>query len=375
MIYVHVPFCASRCIYCDFYSTTLSAAVKEQYTLAACNELIQRIGYLPTSSIKSVYLGGGTPSQLSLSQLERLLSCIHANYQVSQHAEITLECNPDDINEAFVKAIKSLGINRVSLGVQSFDDQILKLLNRRHNALGAVEAVNTLQANGIVNLSIDLIYGLPLQTIQSFKNDLIKAFSLPITHLSSYALSVEKSTVLSKKIACKELTLPNDKTFASEYNLLMEEAKKHGFEHYEISNFSLKGYASQHNSGYWDGTPYLGIGPGAHSFNGTTRRYNIPNLVEYIKQSKNNQFPHQTEHLSTAERYNELVFTSLRTKRGLSLAHVERLFGKSQLNYLLSNAQTHINSGRLLLSADYLTLSPNHIFVSDDIISDLMIGE
>ena len=375
MIYLHVPFCARRCIYCDFYSTTLSEEVRKQYVKAAQRELKERVSYLPSSHIRTIYLGGGTPSQLSTEEITSLLDCIRAYYNVASDAEITLECNPDDITQAFAQTIKEIGINRVSLGVQSFDDEILRLLNRRHDAKEAEEAVRTLYENGLNNISIDLIYGLPRQDVASFSTDLKKAFSLPIKHLSSYALSVEKGTPLAKRIEEKALEVASEETFVKEYTLLMEQAEKHGFIHYEISNFALQGFESKHNSGYWDGTPYLGIGPGAHSFDGTNRRYNLPQLLDYIQQSEQGIFPHQTELLKDYERYNEWIFTSLRTSKGLSLQLTERRYGHEGLNYLLKNAQPHISSGRIIKEDNHLKIARDSIMVSDDIISDLMMDE
>lgn len=375
MIYLHVPFCARRCIYCDFYSTTLSEEVRTQYVKAAQRELKERVSYLPSSHIRTIYLGGGTPSQLSTEEIASLLDCIRAYYNVASDAEITLECNPDDITQAFAQTIKKIGINRVSLGVQSFDDEILHLLNRRHDAREAEEAVKTLYENGLKNISIDLIYGLPRQDVASFSTDLKKAFSLPIKHLSSYALSVEKGTPLAKRIEEKALEVASEETFVTEYTLLMEQAEKHGFVHYEISNFALQGFESKHNSGYWDGTPYLGIGPGAHSFDGTNRRYNLPQLLDYIQQSEQGIFPHQTELLQDYERYNEWIFTSLRTSKGLSLQLTERRYGRKGLNYLLKNAQPHISSGRIIKEDNHLKIARDSIMVSDDIISDLMMDE
>lgn len=375
MIYLHVPFCARRCIYCDFYSTTLSEEVRKQYVKAAQRELKERVSYLPSTHICTIYFGGGTPSQLSTEEIASLLDCIRAHYDVASDAEITLECNPDDVTQAFAIAIKEIGINRVSLGVQSFDDGILHLLNRRHNAREAEEAVRTLYENGLENISIDLIYGLPRQDVTSFSTDLNKAFALPIKHLSSYALSVEKGTPLAKRIEEKALNVASEETFVTEYTLLMEQAEKHGFIHYEISNFALQGFESKHNSGYWDGTPYLGIGPGAHSFDGTNRRYNLPQLLDYIKQSAEGIFPHQTELLKDYERYNEWIFTSLRTSKGLSLQLTERRYGRERLNYLLSNAQPHISSGRIIKEGNRLKIARDSIMVSDDIISDLMMDE
>lgn len=372
MIYVHVPFCVSRCVYCDFYSTTKGAEAKQQYVEAACGELNARVNYLPTRHIKSIYFGGGTPSTLSTTQLRDILLCIIQNYDVSPKAEITIEANPDDMTDDWVKGIAGLGFNRVSLGVQSFNNETLRKLNRRHTAEQAQKAVLLLHDNGIFNISIDLIYGLPGQTLEQFCADLDTAFTLPIRHLSSYALSVEDGTVLARKINSGEWRNADEALYISAFDALMNKAAAYGFEHYEISNFAQKGYASQHNSGYWDGTPYLGIGPGAHSFDGTNRRYNLPNLQSYLQ--SNGQPSFNIEELTREERFDELVFTALRTKRGLSLRKVIDRYGQKWLNYLLTAAQPHLEAGRMQLIDDQLSITRQGIMTSDDIMSDLMCG-
>lgn len=374
MIYIHVPFCVSRCIYCDFYSTVQSADMRTLYVEAACHELKNRINYLPENNTNTIYFGGGTPSQLTLAQLSALLETIHAHYNIHPQAEITLEANPDDINPTYVSELIKLGINRISLGVQSFDDDTLHLLRRRHNANQAIQAVNTIVEAGINNVSIDLIYGLPYQTENQFAKDLNQAFALPITHLSTYALSIEPHTALSQMLEQKRLRLPTEDSVVSEYNLLMEQAATHGFEHYEISNFALPHYHSRHNSGYWDGTPYLGIGPGAHSYDGKMqRRYNLPDLKAYV--AAPGKPPHEVEKLTTANRFDEFVFTSLRTQRGLDLNRLKQAFGTDWHDELLQAARPHILSHHLTITEDNrLRLSPQAIMISDDIMSDLMRG-
>lgn len=373
MIYIHVPFCASRCIYCDFYSTTLSDDYKKQYVQAACAEIIQRHDYLPQKPLQSIYFGGGTPSLLSINQIEQLLSTILKNYSVESDAEITIEANPDDVNSTFAQDINSLGVNRVSLGVQSFDDYILHLLNRRHTAHEAEVAVHTLYNHSICNISIDLIYGLPSQTLQQFESDLDKAFSLPIKHLSSYALSIEKGTILYRKIANGELSKTDEDLYIKAYAKLIEKAKINGFEHYEISNFAKPGFYSRHNSGYWDGTPYLGIGPGAHSFNGgAERRFNLPDIKSYIKANGEPAF--NKEILTDSERFDELIFTSLRTQKGLELNIIKKSFPFEWYKQLMCDARPHLISQKLVLTDnnEFLKLTEKGIMTSNDIISDLM---
>lgn len=374
MIYLHVPFCTSRCIYCDFYSTTQSATVRHEYVNAACAELANRKSYLADRHIQSIYFGGGTPSQLQIKEIAILLDSINKHYDIDTNAEITLEANPDDVTPDFAHNLRNLGFNRVSLGVQSFNDRILKMLNRRHDAATAQDAVHTLQQAGLDNISIDLIYGLPTQLLQDFSSDLQKAFSLPIKHLSTYALSIEQGTLLQRKIQSNELAETDEDTFIAEYEIMMQQAHVHGFEHYEISNFALPGFESRHNSGYWNNTPYLGIGPGAHSFNGTDeRQYNEPNLGKYI--SAAGVPPHTIEHLTLSDQFDEQVFTSLRTRKGLSLKNLEKRFGEAWLEYLKRAAQKHIISGNLSLNNNTLCLTRKGIMTSNDIISDLMRAE
>ncbi len=370
MIYIHIPFCQKRCIYCDFYSTTCGEPVRRRFTEALCRELEARAAYLPPGEVGSVYVGGGTPSQLSQEELARIMRCVRGNYHLSADAELTFEANPDDVTPQMAEGLKELGFNRVSLGVQTFDDNLLQVLQRRHTAGQARQAVATLTATGITNLSIDLIYGLPLQSVADFKRDLEQAFELPVKHLSAYALSVEKGTALSRKVASGELVPADEDTCAAEYEALACAAEKAGFEHYEISNFGLPGFHSRHNSGYWDGTPYLGCGPGAHSFDGTARRYNLPDLAAYLGSPDNP--PHETERLTREERFDELVFTSLRTARGLSLKQMECTYGHAWLDALMHAARPHLEAGRLETAGSRLRLTRAGIFVSDGIMSDLM---
>ena len=371
VIYIHVPFCKSRCIYCDFYSTTQTLSLREQYVHALCQELHARRSYLPSAPIQSIYFGGGTPSQLTLPEIERILQAIHTDFEVSAEAEITFEANPDDIEAGFVRQLRALGFNRMSLGVQSFDDGLLQMLNRRHTAAKACEAVRTIVGEGIDNVSIDLIYGLPGQTLQHFQSDLDQAFRLPVKHLSSYALSVEEGTALYRKLEKGELTLPDEDLFLAEYKALMQAADAHGFRHYEISNFGLPGYESRHNSGYWLGTPYLGCGPGAHSFDGTNRRYNTANLAQYVKSA--GQPSHEDEILTPEEHFNEWVMISLRTSRGLEMDSIEKRFGKSVLEQLIQTALPHIEHHLLEEKDGFLRLTREGIFVSDDVMSDFML--
>lgn len=375
MVYIHVPFCASRCIYCDFYSTTHTQELKDRYTQTACAEIMYRRNELNKEPLQSVYIGGGTPSQLDVKQIAQLLETVHNAFELSNDAEFTIEANPDDITSDFVKSIKVLGINRMSLGVQSFDDDILRIINRRHSAKEACRAVEAIYNCGIENISIDLIYGLPTQTIKQFASDLNCSFHLPIKHLSSYALSIEEGTALDAKIRKGELCATDESLYIEAYNLLMSQCNEHGFEHYEISNFAQHGFASRHNSGYWHGFPYLGIGPGAHSYNGgRTRRFNLPNLKAYVE-AKNGNVGHSVEVLTEAEAFDELLFTSLRTRDGLNIEGIKGRFPEEWVSQMLNDAQPHIIAGKLSLTDSRLVLTQKGIMTSNDVISDLMRAE
>ncbi len=370
MVYVHVPFCASRCIYCDFYSTVQTPENRARYARAAAEEVSSRAGELPTQEIQSVYFGGGTPSQLSVDELGEILSAIKQSFRLRPDAEITIEANPDDITPQLADSLKSLGFNRASLGVQSFNDDTLRLLNRRHTAAQARRAVETLCESGITNLSIDLIYGLPGQSVEQFRTDLAKAFALPISHLSAYALTMEDGTPLAKKVEAGKLALVDEDTYLNEYTLLMDTAAQKGFVHYEISNFALPGRQSRHNSGYWHELPYVGIGPGAHSYDGHQRRSNRPNLLSYIGRPDHPEY--DTERLTADEQFNEFVFTSLRTRNGLDLDKLALRFGPEPLQALLKAAAPHLSQGRLVREASTLRLTRQGIMLSDMVMSDLM---
>lgn len=372
-LYIHVPFCKCRCIYCDFYSTTCGEDVRRKYVDALLAELAARQDECSGGEIATIYLGGGTPSQLTGDEIRRIFDCIRSNYTVAGDAEITFEANPDDVTDVYVGILRDAGINRVSLGLQTFDDTLLHFLHRRHTAEQARSAVRRLHDGGIGNISIDLIYGLPNQTAAQWNNDLREALRLPVRHLSAYTLMYEPSTRITRMRDRHEFDEADDEVIAGMFDDLVHRTADAGFEHYEISNFAQPGYRSRHNSSYWDGTPYIGCGPGAHSFDGyATRRCNDANLTAYC--SAPGQPPHSTEHLSEAERYDEMVFTALRTKEGLSLEALESRFGAGARAELTATAAPHIAARRLQLTGHRMSLTKEGILVSDMVMSDLMRG-
>ena len=367
-IYIHVPFCKSRCIYCDFYSTTAEKQ-RRRYAEAVKRELEARKDFLGTREIATVYLGGGTPSQLALAELEEIVSSIKERFAVAADAEITIEANPDDVTEEWCAGIVRLGFNRVSLGIQSFDDNILKFIRRRHTAQQAKEAVELL-ANHVGNISIDLIYGLPGQGPDLWESDLRQAFALPVKHLSAYALSIEEGAPLWQMVQQKKIEETDEETERAMYERLIDTAEAQGFEHYELSNFALPGYRSRHNSSYWHDVPYLGLGPGAHSYDGAARYYNRPDLNAYLAAPEKCLVK---ECLTENERFNDYVFTALRTADGLPLDSLAERFGEAAKNNLLRTAKSRLAAGFLELCGNRLKLTRKALFVSDDIISDLML--
>lgn len=370
MLYIHVPFCRTRCIYCDFYSTTCGSEVRDAYVQALCRELQARRGELPNTRLATLYLGGGTPSQLAPSELTQIFAAVRAHYDLLPGAEITLEANPDDVTPQWVDAVQALGVNRVSLGVQSFHDALLRTLRRRHTARQATEAVQRLCAGGIGNISIDLMYGLPEQDAACWQRDVWQALQLPVTHLSAYALMVEEGTPLAHMVQAGTLRPADDEATLAAYEHLMDAAAQAGFEHYEISNFCRPGYASRHNSGYWHNVPYLGCGPGAHSYDGLRRSSNLPDVHAYA--AAQGDVPHATEELTPAMRFDERVFTALRTSRGLDVEALQRDFGAAWTEQLKREAARHVEGGRLTWCGALLRFTRQGLFVSDDVMSDLM---
>ncbi len=370
-IYIHIPFCSQRCSYCNFFSV-VSINLLNEVIDAIIKEFSIRKDYLKNEPVQTIYFGGGTPSLLTIQQIEKLLNTIYKNFPVEKNAEITFEANPDDLTEKYLSDLKKLGINRLSIGIQSFDDNKLKILNRRHNAFQAVEAVRVAQRSGFNNISIDLIYGLPFQSLIEWENDLDKAFSLPIQHLSAYALTFEEKTLLLKQKEKKLIEPADEELMIKMYELLLNKSNQNGFDAYEISNFSLPEFYSRHNSSYWTQTPYLGIGPSAHSFNGFSRQWNVASIHKYIERiMKNNSFFEQ-EILSLQDRYNEYVLLGLRTKNGINIVELEQNFGIELKNFCLENIKTFIDNEKVYRYGSFLRLTTAGKLISDTIIAQLM---
>ena len=371
-IYLHIPFCQRRCLYCDFYSTT-RLDLRQRTVDALCRELEQRSDYLQGEAVTTLYLGGGTPSQLSVKQLGQLLECVAKVYGWGELEEVTMEANPDDLTEEYVRDLRTLPIGRISMGVQTFNDPTLRLLNRRHTAGQALEAIGRLRRVGFDNLSIDLIYGLPGETPERWERDLAQAVALGVEHLSAYSLTYEEGTPLHRLLLQRQVTEVSEELSLHFYMRLIEVLEAAGYEQYEISNFCLPGRHSRHNASYWADIPYLGRGPSAHSYDRSSRQWNVASLTRYLEASERGERLFERESLSADTRYNEFVMTRLRTRQGASLAQLEQLFGPERRDYCLRLAAPFVEQGLLQLTADgRLCLTRRGLFTSDAVMSELM---
>ena len=370
-IYLHIPFCKTRCIYCDFYSTTRSE-MADRYVSALCRELELRKSYLDNEPVETIYFGGGTPSQLSKENFEKIFETIEREYNLGNCEEITLEANPDDLTPEYIKMLSSLPFNRISIGIQTFNEQTLRLLKRRHSAEQAISAVKECRMAGFQNISIDLMYGLPGETPESWEADLEQAVNLNVEHISAYHLIYEEGTPLYEMLQKHKVEEVDEESSVDFFALMIDRLTEAGFQHYEISNFCKPDMYSQHNSSYWTGKKYLGCGPSAHSFNGSTRQWNVSSLDKYIAGIEKGIPDFEIEELNVTTRYNDFVITSLRTMWGLSLNRLEEEFGTEFKQYCLENAQTYLDSGKLEIRDNTLFLSKEGIFISDGIMSDLL---
>ena len=369
-LYIHIPFCKQACHYCDFHFST-SLKKKSELVNALCKEMVLRKEEIP-GPLQTIYFGGGTPSLLDAEDLQQIFKTIDDHFEVVEAPEITLEANPDDLTEAKLKMLAASRINRLSIGVQSFFEEDLKLMNRAHNANEALRCLQ-LAKQYFDNISIDLIYGMPDMGDARWHENLDQALALGIPHISSYALTVEPNTALQKFIE-KGVVKPVDDAIAQRhFEILLAKMEQAGFENYEFSNFGKPGYFSQNNTAYWTGKPYLGIGPSAHSFDGNTRSWNINNNPKYIKSIAADSLPIERETLSTTDKYNEYVMTGLRTIWGVSLEKIEKDFGLKFRTYVLQQAQKHIEEHLLFLDDDRIVVTKKGKFLSDGLASDLFI--
>lgn len=379
-IYLHIPFCKQACSYCDFHFST---SLKKKEELLACmqKELILRKAELQNTPIETIYFGGGTPSLLNTQEIRELIQVIQEYYTVIEHPEITLEANPDDLTEAKIMELAESPVNRLSIGVQSFFEDDLKLMNRAHNVDEAKKCL-LLATRYFDNITVDLIYGVPNMSNERWRENLQTLFDLGIHHISSYALTVEPKTALASFIRKGTYTDVDEQVARAHFEILVSETEKQGFVHYEISNFGKPNYFSKHNTSYWQGKQYLGIGPSAHSFNGTHRSWNVANNPKYIKCLKEGMLPNENEELSVHDRFNEYIMTGLRTIWGVSLQKIEQDFGVVIKEQLLAAAAKFIQEGLLQVIKDdaYLNESPSILkttqkgkFLADGLASELFI--
>ncbi|MDR2683003.1 MAG: radical SAM family heme chaperone HemW [Dysgonamonadaceae bacterium] len=375
-IYIHIPFCKTRCVYCDFFSST-STKRKEAYTDALCRELALRKDYLNGEAIATVYFGGGTPSQLHAKDFNRIFRTIEEWFLYPPPEkllpEITLEANPDDIDRAYLESLRGLPFNRISLGVQSLKDRDLSFLKRRHDADKAIRAVACCRDAGFENISIDLIYGLPGQTPDDWMYTLEQALRLNVRHISAYHLIYEAGTALYRLLEAGEIHPADEETSVELFNRTIDVLTAAGFIHYEISGFGQPGYFSRHNTSYWTGKHYLGIGASAHSFNGISRQWNISSIEDYLRDISQGIVPAEIEQIDSRLAYNDYILTGLRTMWGIDLAYIQSVFGEKVQADCIRRAQKYLQHGTLVQEGDTLRLSRKGIFLSDGIMSDLLI--
>ncbi|UOG74851.1 radical SAM family heme chaperone HemW [Hymenobacter tibetensis] len=359
-LYLHIPFCKQACHYCDFHFST-SMGLKSRFVDALVQELALRADYLgPQATLETIYFGGGTPSLLTAAELNHIFEAIHRHFRVAADAEITLEANPDDLTAAKVQELKASPINRLSIGLQSFHEPHLRLMNRAHSALESTAAVQLAQAAGFENISVDLIYGVPAPDHRIWAQDLAQVFTLEVPHLSCYALTVEPDTVFGRQLKKGAFRPPPDEFVARQFEMLLTELARHGYEQYEISNFCRPGRESRHNSAYWRGVPYLGVGPSAHSFNGVSRQHTLANNPQYVAAVlERHEVPTTVEQLSATDRANEYLMTSLRTARGTDLRHLRLALGvdlpgqrAEYLRYLEQNGWATLSADEVLILTD-----------------------
>ena len=372
-IYIHIPFCKQACHYCDFHFST-SMKKKDEMVLALAKELQLRKDEFQYDAefpcIETIYFGGGTPSVLNVEDIKLLIDTVRQNYPVSQNPEITLEANPDDLSEENLKAFAAIGINRLSIGIQSFFEEDLKLMHRAHDSVQAKKCLE-LATRYFDNISLDLIYGIPGMTNERWRQNIETALSFGIPHISSYALTVEPKTALNKLIQTGKVAAPKDEVAQEHFLILVETLEANGFVHYELSNFGKENYFSRNNSAYWLGKKYLGIGPSAHSYDGVSRSWNVANNALYLKAIQKGELPREVELLSQEDRYNEYIMTGLRTIWGVSLVRIEQEFGTDYLNYLKQQSQKFIHDGLLIITDEILKPTLKGKFLTDGIASDL----
>ncbi len=371
-IYIHIPFCNSKCAYCGFYSLP-SLKLKEWFLEALKAEIVTRKNYLQGDAVNTIYFGGGTPSLLSLKEFGELLNLINATYPVVKDPEITLEANPDTLSLEYLEGLRQLGVNRLSIGIQSFFDNDLQYLSRRHNSQHARNCINWAKQTGFNNISIDLIFGLPTSDSEQWNRNLDLFFEMGLPHLSAYALTLEHNSILTKQIELGKVQPVNEEDALRDYEILCKRTAENGYLHYEISNFCHRGMHSKHNASYWFGTPYAGFGPSAHSYDGTSRQWNVSSVEKYYARVPEPvEGPvFEKEQLSPEQHYNEYVMLRLRTHWGIDLKYMKREMGERFSTYCEQHAQPLIAQGRLSQTREFLYLNDKQMLFADSVAEEL----
>jgi oxygen-independent coproporphyrinogen-3 oxidase len=369
-IYIHIPFCKQACYYCDFHFST-NQSMREELIRSISHEIDYQREYLQGEGIETIYFGGGTPSLLTRQELDIIFNSIYKHYRVAAVPEITLEANPDDLSQQKIITLKDSGINRVSLGIQSFDDAVLKFLNRAHSSKDALESISRLREIGISNLSIDLIHSIPGQDDRLLKQNLEKIITLAPQHVSVYSLTIEEKTAFGKWASRGQLKAMEETYSAAQFELVMDTLTTNGYQHYEISSFCMSGFESKHNSSYWQQKKYLGVGPSAHSFDGTSRQFNVSNNHLYMKSLSEGKIPFEKEILTRENKINEYVFTSLRTNRGCNLSYLTSNYEYDLKKINSAYIQSLVDEGYVMLSDETLFLTRQGKLLADKIASDL----
>ena len=368
-IYLHIPFCKKACHYCNFHFST-SMRHQPEMIDAMLTEIALQQGYLDNLPVASVYFGGGTPSVLETSAINQLLQRIEQFHDILPDAEITLEANPDDLTTAKLQQLSETKINRLSIGIQSFFDKDLEFMNRAHNSEEAIACIRNAQEVGFQNLTVDLIYGTPTMTNEEWRKNLQTVFDLNIPHVSCYCLTVEPKTALEHFVKTGKSKDVNEEQVAEQFQILVEEMTKHGYLHYEISNFAKPDFFAVHNGNYWKGKKYLGIGPSAHSFNGQSRQWNVANNAQYIKSLQENKLHYEVETLTTRDRYNEYIMTGLRTIWGVDLIKIEA-FDIAVKTHFIDKSKQYLLQGLMIQEGNHYKLTSKGRLLSDGIISEL----
>jgi oxygen-independent coproporphyrinogen III oxidase len=372
-LYFHIPFCKQACHYCDFHFST-NQTLKQELVNQLAEELSLQKDYLEGEPIETIYLGGGTPSLLTAQELELLFTAIQKNYQVATDIEVTLEANPDDLNSQKLNELKAAGVNRLSIGIQSFDENVLTFINRAHTATEALGCVDAAHKAGINNISIDLIYSIPGQDDNMLQKNLATALALRPNHISAYSLTVEEKTVFGRWASKGKLLAMEEDQSAQQFELVMDLLTQNGYQHYEISNYCLPGFQSKHNTSYWKGKKYLGLGPSAHSYNGGTRQFNISNNHLYIKSIQKGIVPFELEELTNENKINEYLITSLRTEWGCNLNYLLEQFGHDLTTKNMHYLNKLVASSLINLSDNTITLTRAGKLLADRIASDLFVA-